>query len=144
VKSDFGECETPHNGPDITCEEKGRKVRVLNPQRVRFRKIHVDGCVFTVKDACPRCDWLLIPTDRELEIYVELKGEDVRHAVLQIETTIRRLSGRLPGCKKTCLIAASHIAPAVKPDLQKAGLRFKKSMNADIICKSRYLEFRLP
>ena len=63
----------------------------LNPTEREVEKIEVDGCVITEGI---RCDWLVRLNDAtsKEEIYVELKGSDVYHAVEQLQASVERLS----------------------------------------------------
>ncbi len=101
---------------------------LLNPQLRGVERVEVDDCVITEGR---RCDWLVRlddATSRE-EIYVELKGSDILHAVDQLEATINKL---LIDCKqfpKRCLVACSR-SPLTGTDVQKYKARFHNRFRA--------------
>jgi hypothetical protein len=101
---------------------------LLNPQEQEVERIEVDGCAITVG---LRCDWLVCVEEggsRE-EIFVELKGSDINHAIQQIEATIPQLSSDATQGRKRCLIALTR-NPLSGTDINKHQIRFKKQYNA--------------
>jgi hypothetical protein len=87
--------------------KKTSTLYLLNPMQRKVEQIEVDNCAIT--EGC-RCDWLVRlddATSRE-EIYVELKGSDILHAVDQLEATIKRLSVNAKHFPKRCLVASSR------------------------------------
>lgn len=81
----------------IVFRDTGRQNLTLkNNQGFKFRKIIVDGCVITDKNSPgeKKCDFLLTIPDHPQckEYYIELKGSEIKHAVEQIYSTIRKLS----------------------------------------------------
>src|SRR5947207_341279 len=105
MKSPDGrECSTVLRHPKIALA--GRRTTtlyLLNPARRSAEKVEVDGCAIT-EGAC--CDWLVILNDAASheEIYVELKGSDVYHAVEQLRATIDTLSSDHARLAKRCFI----------------------------------------
>jgi hypothetical protein len=88
----------------------------------------VDGCAITEGI---RCDWLVLKNDRQPheEIYVELKGSDVYHAVEQLKATIQKLSSDRTKIAKRCLVVFTR-NPMTGTDVQKSKIAFKKDFNA--------------
>ncbi len=70
-------------------EENRSIFRVHNKNNRRLQRHQVDGCriVNGIK-----CDWLLVDEDTRTEIFIELKGSDVDHAVNQICASASQLS----------------------------------------------------
>jgi hypothetical protein len=89
----------------------------------------VDGCEIT--DHTTRCDYLL--TTEQLEMYVELQGQDIDHAIVQIESTIERLS--TGNRVKRAYIICTRV-PMASPKLQALALQAKKRLNYALIVKS--------
>jgi hypothetical protein len=104
----FPECERVKRDPRIVLEENKRKITFLNHNRRMIRKIKVDGCVFEKGDSTLRCDYALDPGNG-VEIYVELKGSDIEHAVKQLESTITQISKDARKAKKLCFIVSSRV-----------------------------------
>jgi len=95
---------------------------LLNPTEREVEKIEVDGCV--IMEGI-RCDWLVRLNDAtsKEEIYVELKGSDVYHAVEQLRTSVERLSADRAKYPKRCFIVFNR-NPMIGTDLQKYKAQF--------------------
>jgi hypothetical protein len=90
---DFGKCETKNSNSNIVITDPGSKnnrskFRLDNPKKASIRVIQVDDCA--IKEGI-RCDYLLILPDGQ-ELYIELKGSDVTHALKQIIESINQLT----------------------------------------------------
>jgi hypothetical protein len=101
---------------------------LLNPREQEVERIEVDGCAIT---AGLRCDWLVCAEKDGLreEIFVELKGSDINHAIQQIEATIPQLSSDPTQGRKRCLVALTR-NPLSGTDINKHQIRLKKHYNA--------------
>lgn len=132
----FPGCEKEKTDKQIVLQENKSKITFLNPNGIKVRKIRVDGCVIQDNESL-RCDYLLILSldNQELEIYVELKGSDVRHAVEQLESTIKTLSDDIQKKKKLCFVVSTRV-PRQGTDIQGIQSRFKKNFNASFRVKS--------
>ncbi len=64
--------------PVIKFEENKRIIRFHNPDRLTYKMVQIDGCAIT--EGC-KCDNMLFSADESAEMYVELKGIDVTHAL---------------------------------------------------------------
>jgi hypothetical protein len=131
----FGECEETNKNhhivlSDTESKNKYSKFRLENPQKSKIRIIRVDGCV--IKQGI-RCDYLII-LPNELEIYVELKGKDVEHAVKQLESSIKKLTKNLFS-EKLCFVASTR-CPINSPQIQKLKKNFKRNYNAKLSIKN--------
>jgi hypothetical protein len=78
-----------------------------------------------------RCDWLVRLNDAtsKEEIYVELKGSDVRHAVEQLRATIVKLSADRAKFPKRCFVVFTR-NPLTGTDVQQLKLQFRKTFNS--------------
>ena len=134
--TDFGNCEKIRKDSKIVITDPGSgnnrsKFRLENPQKLEIRVIQVDDCV--IKQGM-RCDYLVIapskdkPSDVQ-EIYIELKGSDVRHAVEQIATTIQKLD--LSMSAAICFIASTR-CPINSTQIQNLKKKFRKKYNAKL------------
>jgi hypothetical protein len=101
---------------------------LLNPQERKVEKIQVDDCAITEG---LRCDWLVLLNDAvsQEEIYVELKGSDVSHAVDQLKATIEKLSADRSRFPKRCLVVFTRCT-MFQTDVQICMKTFKKKFNA--------------
>src|SRR6266702_1014909 len=103
-------------------------VYLLNPKKRKVEQIEVDGCAITQG---LRCDWLVRTTDvgSQEEIFVELKGSDIEHAIKQIEATIPQLSSDQKLGQKRCVVASTR-NPLAGTDISRHKIRLKKLYNA--------------
>jgi hypothetical protein len=104
----------------------------LNPDKAQFRLIRFDGC--TVKGQVA-CDWIVEKQDVG-RIALELKGSDVDHAALQIESALRYLKE----CGMTDLRVAGLIIctryPSIDTKVQRLKQRLAKSYRAPLKVKT--------
>ncbi len=93
--ADGRECSFVRHKKILLAGKKTTKLHLLNPTAREVEKIEVDGCAITEGR---RCDWLILVQDRKPheEIYVELKGSKIHHAVEQLEAAIQKLSAAPP------------------------------------------------
>lgn len=127
------ECEEYKSDEKIVLQENKSKITFLNPNQDQILLIRVDDCV--IKDyETLRCDYAIVPCD-EVEIYVELKGSDISHAVKQIESTIRLLSNNSQKTKKLCFVVSTRV-PKQSTSVQQLQRQFKKKFNASFRIKN--------
>jgi hypothetical protein len=122
-------CEVDTEGLEVVFEEKHRKMIYHNPKKKKCRKIQVDGCVITEG---LRCDKLLLYGDNNessVESYVELKGEDVSHAIDQILTTIPQIHKK--DNKVQAFIVPTNYSPNSSGKKQKMIQELKKKYGKD-------------
>jgi hypothetical protein len=124
------ECENFKTDPKIVLKENNKKITFLNADRNKILIITIDGCV--IKDnTVLKCDYGIVPCD-EVEIYVELKGKGVEHAIKQIESTIKLLSSNPKKTKKFCFVICSKVSPKARTSVQNSKIKFKKDFNAKL------------
>lgn len=127
---DFGDCETIVTDQRIVLREKRSNICFRNARRARIRKIVIDGCV--IKDG-PRCDHLLIEA-APVEHFVELKGSNVRHALDQLEATIKQVSALAETAVKRAYVISTR-CPLASPEVQAHQRRFKRAYNAALVIR---------
>ena len=103
---------------------------LLNPTEREVERIEVDGCAITEGK---RCDWLVLLDDAisKEEIYVELKGSAVYHAVEQLRATIEKLSDNRAKISKRCFIVF-HRNPMIGTDVQKYKAQFRQTFKSGL------------
>lgn len=131
-------CVTETNHPVIKFEEKKSIVRFNNPQRLTYKRVAVDGCA--LKDGV-KCDNMLCSADEREEHYVELKGQDIKHAIEQLATTIVKLGEY--DSRRYAYVSCTKVAPLIRTDIQNAYIRFKKKYNSSLVIKSSPVEVNL-
>jgi len=78
---------------EIVFSDKKSKseFKILNEQQRKIEKHKVDDCLIKGNDFL-KCDWLAIDKVSRKEVYIELKGKNVEHAIKQICSAIEKLS----------------------------------------------------
>jgi len=128
-------CQTISKDPLITLSEPKTKSKLVvsNPSRGKVIVIKVDGCVIS-DNGTLRCDYALDPLTGT-EIYIELKGCNVNHAIEQLESTIKRLSVDPQKGPKLCIVVSTRV-PRQGTNIQSLQLRFKSRYNARLRVKN--------
>lgn len=123
------ECITLEAQKITTRSEKGKRIKIDNPRELPISVIRVDGCAIKSGN---KCDFMFEIDDAETSIFVELKGSNIKHAIKQLEETIKKYKKRKPGYKKLAIIVSSKVAPSTKTYLQRAKVAFKRELNAKL------------
>lgn len=96
----------------------------------------IDG--YIVKTG-PRCDKLILVDNLAIEsswkeVFLELKGTDILHAVRQLETTIGNVLFRHPSNKEffARVVGSSFPSNGSRNSLEKAKIDFKKKYNCEL------------
>lgn len=116
-----GECKAVKD-PIIVRSENRRTIRILNNARIVVNIMKIDGCVKKNETAC---DWLFIP-EGHTNVFVELKGSDVNHGLLQLETSIREFSKD----KSFSYLITRVTHPQAKTSIQNAVFKFKTALGS--------------
>lgn len=120
---------------NIKFEERKKKMIFHNPHRKECLKIQVDGCAIKVGD---KCDNLLKEGKADQvcpEYYVELKGEDVGHAMKQILQTIQTIhNDRSP---VMAFIICTNVSTKLSTEVQKFKKQLKEKYNATVVIRER-------
>lgn len=131
-------CIRKTNESNIKFEERKSKIVFQNLRRDVYYCIQVDGCA--IKNGV-RCDNMLTD-DNGMEFYIELKGCDVNHAILQLEETIKQLSEDYANLPKKAFIVSTR-QPSVDVKIQNAKKKFYKYYNAELLVKNTPVTFVL-
>ncbi len=123
---------------NIKFEEKKSKIVFQNQRRDVYYCVQVDGCA--IKTGI-RCDNMLT-NEEGMEFYIELKGCDVNHAILQLEETIKQLSEDYANLPKKAFIVSTR-QPSVDVKIQNAKKKFYKCYNAELLVKNTPVTFVL-
>ena len=111
----------------------------LNTERSEYRLIRFDGC--TVKGTVA-CDWI-VEKQNVGRIAVELKGSDVDHAALQIESALRYMrENGMTELSVAGLIICSRY-PSIDTKVQRLKQRLARDYRAPLKVKTdgRNLQF---
>lgn len=122
-------CRETSRQKKFVFQERKSKLTLDNTDEVESTKIKVDGCAITKG---PRCDYL--HQAKGIEMYIELKGQNIRQAVRQLYATIDELGATAPRGIKCYVICTS--SPHATTEIQQFKRDFKKKKNADLVVKS--------
>ena len=128
-------CCVINNNKIICLKEHKSKFIFHNPEQKKVNCINVDGCAITEG---PKCDHLLIDAN-SVEYFVELKGSDVKHALEQLETSIKKLGGE---STSRYAFIISNKCPLIGTDIQNAKKKFKDKYQTTLIIKNTPCEYR--
>ena len=126
------QCTTDSN---IKFEERKKKIVFHNPHHKECLKIQVDGCAIKVGD---KCDNLLKEGKADQqgsEYYVELKGEDVGHAMKQIIKTIQTIHN--DSSPVMAFIICTNVSPKLSTEVQRFRKQMKEKYNGTVVIRER-------
>ena len=112
-------------------QEMRSKLILENVDSIESTSITVDGC--EINDDTIRCDFMHIA--KGIEFYIELKGQDLEHALEQIKSTILRLSSNIVKGNKVSYIICTR-SPMTSSEIQNYKLEFRKKFNSKLEIKS--------
>ena len=115
-------CIERTSAPLIVFKEKKAKITFQNTARKEYQRITVDGCV--IKEG-NKCDFLLVSNEHGDQYFVELKGEDVNKAIVQLETTIEKLMDRRDHLIYKAFVVSSNSGMKIDTRRQVIEKRFK-------------------
>tara|TARA_R100000935_G_C2780916_1_gene141666 strand:- start:188 stop:595 length:408 start_codon:yes stop_codon:yes gene_type:complete len=123
-------CQESTKDKIIVFSEKRSKLIVKNDSQKDVLKVTVDGCEIT---SGIRCDYLMIVNEKEY--FIELKGQDVNHAIEQIEETIKSLSSDAKNSEKVSFIICTR-SPLASTSIQNFQVKFRKKFRCKLIIKN--------
>src|SRR5690348_9247824 len=110
------ECIEFTNKPSLHVDERGIGATFGNPRRKELRKIKYDKCYFrALEDG--RADYIVGYAD-DIDVILELKGSDLKHALTQVSDTLNRWRGDPIHYRQiTCLIVFGHTFPRMRSNI---------------------------
>lgn len=138
MKQRFPICSSIVNKKQIVLSENKSRITFINKGQKDIEQVKVDGCA--VKNGL-KCDYMLIE-DTEMEHFIELKGSDIDHAILQLIDTFKKLSKCAKSHNK-CAYIISTRCPLTSTKIQNEKVRFKKHYNSSLIIKNLVCEKEL-
>lgn len=131
------ECTIRNNNKLIVFQENKSKLTIENKDEVEGCKIIVDGCEITEG---LRCDFIYLIKD--LELFIELKGQHLEHAIEQLKATINKLSQNPKTKKKKSFVICTR-SPLSSASIQNLQVRFRKHYNSELIIKSTPFKYKI-
>lgn len=123
-------CRETSKNKIFTFEEQRSKLILQNKDEVESTKVYVDGCEITEG---LRCDYLHLA--KEIEFYIELKGQDLLHAIKQLERTIKELGINSKQQKRVCYVICTR-SPLASTEIQHYDRQFRVKYNSKLVIKS--------
>src|ERR1044072_10037158 len=114
-------CSETNKNKVFTFSEKRSHLTLNNLDQVKSTKSMVDGCL--INDGL-RCDYK--HEAKGIEFYIELKGQDLEHAIEQIKCTIKLLSKNVSKGIKKCYIICTR-SPMSSSEILVYKKKFKTS-----------------
>ncbi|MNJ40629.1 hypothetical protein D3C77_355290 [compost metagenome] len=114
-------CIVETNNSIEKFEENRSTLKIHNRNRIKLSRRQVDGCLIT---SGIKCDWMLVEESSKTEIYIELKGSDIAHAVAQLCKTAEQLSA---SAKKKWAYVICTRSPMSATEIQRATKSVAKS-----------------
>lgn len=119
------ECCKIESGSLISRSENGRKINLINNNRIDVEVWIVDDCL--IKGSEERCDFQFVFNANR--ILVEFKGKDVCKAITQIVNTARLLNYNEITGAKICYIVSNRV-PKASTTVQKKILQLSKTFQS--------------
>jgi len=117
------ECIETSNEPSLHVSEEGIGATFRNPRRKELRKIKYDKCYFRATKG-GRADYI-IGYAGDIDVILELKGSDLKQAVVQVTGTLDRWRDDLIHFPTIiCLIVFGHTFPRMTSKLGVAEREF--------------------
>lgn len=110
---DIEDCEEfTDRRTSISVEEKQKVYSARNKEKQKVCLIRIDACLI---EEGKKCDYLLLNCDSKVSYFIELKGNDMLHAVEQIDRSIDLLINKISEYAVNARIVLSRVYP---PDLE--------------------------
>lgn len=122
---------TRHVGGTIVCEEHYKKT-LFDCNGETFHKVIIDGGVVSNNTTELRCDFMVVQDDETVELYIELKGQDIAHAAKQILQTIKNHGSQRAKKRYTAIVTSTTPKKNTALDSVKILLK-KKTLIAPFI-----------
>jgi len=133
------ECTETTTDKKVVLRERKSKITFSNAQQVKIQKVKVDGCQITDNEKI-KCDFLLIAN--ETEYFIELKGQDINHAICQLKATLNELSQDAKRQAKKCFVICTR-SPLASAKIQNLQVQFKKEFNSELIVKNSPVSYSI-
>lgn len=109
-------CSTVSNNKIVTASENGRTFKIDNGIGYTIEKVKVDGCLIQNQNGIKSCDYFFEIThqqNKQVVVYLELKGCDIKKALQQLESALNKFSSQHSSfSNKRCCIVASRVPKA--------------------------------
>lgn len=133
----FKPCQPWNKRAIVSCGEKGKRY-IAQIKGDNLCCVHrVDGIIIGQEQS--KCDFLILVRDSDNkpigESFIELKGKDIMHAVMQLEKTLQYLDvrkGPALDCRARIVTSRSIPGSIIKGDFERARVRFNKEYDCQL------------
>ncbi|WP_420236494.1 hypothetical protein ACOBR2_12765 [Telmatobacter bradus] len=109
------ECIACSHQTSLVLEEEGIAATFANPRRKELRVVRYDKCYFKSKGK--QADYI-VGSDQTIDVILELKGSDLKHARVQMEETLARWRvDPIHYPSIVCLIVYGHTFPRMRSNI---------------------------
>jgi hypothetical protein len=137
IAEEFKGCVSLNRNSKVTVKENGKQAIFLNPERIIYCVIHVDGCVIQQKIAS---DYVISKAEVG-DVVIELKGCDVDHAVDQVFATAEFWTRNKFRVGKIAGLIICSRKPSFDTKIQRVQALFAKKFEAPMHVIARSDEF---
>lgn len=123
-------CRNTSKQKIFVFEEKSSKLSLVNTKQIQATKVYVDGC--EISDNGLRCDFMLLA--QGFEYFIELKGQDILHAIKQIKRTIHLLGNQKAKGRISYIICSR--SPLTSTEIQSYDRELRKDYQSRLVVKS--------
>lgn len=136
---DYEKCTTARKDKIIPLKEKRSEFRILNQSNKQIKIVDVDNCLITNSDI--KCDYIVEyqrADNRDVAMFIELKGCGLDHAIKQLQSTLNLTKGRYQAFHKECFVVSTRFpkcgtkATKMKRDFFQRNKATLKTKNARI------------
>lgn len=134
-------CSEETTDSKVKVSEGGKQAVFKNPQRRKYVRVRVDGCLICQSRAC---DWMV--QYRDGSVLVELKGSDVGKAYEQIAATLQYLRAHSMITDRVAALVVCRGPkrhPSFDTTLQRIKNTLSKRFHAPIHVVTANLEFEM-
>lgn len=118
----------------IAVKENGKEHRIALTPKKRCAAYQVDGTIITKGSKCDKLVTVELEADKWAEIFVELKGKNITHAIEQLEATIQNdlFKHSTVTNKRARIVGQSIPRNTGNSVMERAKIRFKKLYKCDL------------
>ena len=120
----------------LSFSENGKRYHCALSKPCCCAGFQVDGYIITEGFRCDKLAVIEKENDQWTEIFVELKGSDILHAIEQLEATLQHEIFRHKGVDRRLARVVGHSFPSNKSDtrIEKAKIRFLQQLHCELRC----------
>ena len=118
----------------VSVAEKGKQYILQVAEAKESVVYQIDGYIITTGNKCDKMMLINKGGNDWSQIFIELKGIDVAHAIIQLDSTLKYIKLKHPSNKekRARIVAASFPSNRANPILEKAKIYFRKAYQCEL------------